>query len=68
MILKYYEEFHSIKTFSKLLNHFTSVITLYMPGHRLTSSQYAHQKNLEHFGNHIVQLEEQSFTHISQVV
>ena len=42
--------------------------TLYMPGHRLTRSQYAHQKNVEHFGDLIVQLDEQTLTHTSCVV
>ena len=39
-----------------------------MPRHRLTQSQYAHQKNVEHFGDLIVQLDEQAFTHIPQEV
>jgi len=39
-----------------------------MPGHRLTASQYAHEKNVEHFGDFIVQLDEQHSTHISPVV
>ena len=41
---------------------------LYMPGHRLTQSQYAHQKNIEHFNDFIVQLHEQALTHISRLV
>jgi len=35
---------------------------------RLTQFQYAHQKNVEHFGDLIVQLDEQALTHISRVV
>jgi len=44
------------------------MITLFIPGLRLSPPQYAHQKNVEHFGDLIVQLEEQSWTHITQVV
>jgi len=40
----------------------------YMPGQRLTQSQYTHQKNIKHFGDLIVQLDNQALTHISRVV
>jgi len=39
-----------------------------MPGHRLTQSQYAHQRVVEHFGDLIAQLDEQALTYISAVV
>jgi len=39
-----------------------------MPGQRLTQLQYAHQKNVEHFGDLIAQLDEQHLTHLSHVV
>jgi len=44
------------------------MITLYMPGRRLTQSRYAHQMNVEHVGDSIDQLEEQALTHLSQMV
>jgi len=39
----------SIKTLSNLLLLSTYVISHNILGHRLTQSQYAHQKNIEHF-------------------
>ena len=46
----------------------TSVTPAYMPGHRLTRSRYANQKNVEHFSDPIVHLNGQSLTHITRVV
>ena len=56
------------KTSSQSLPSFAYVTLHCMPGHRLTQSQYAHQKNVEHFRNLIVQLDEQALTHIPRVV
>jgi len=39
-----------------------------MPGHQLTQSKYALQQVVEHFGNLLFTLEEQSLTHTYRVV
>ena len=69
MILKYYIEFY-LKTNSQLLLLLLStfVTTQYMPGHRLTQSEYALQMVVEHFGNLLFGLEEHHSTHTYRVV
>jgi len=52
---------------SKLLLSYIYMILHYMPGPRLTQSQYAHQKSVEHFRDLIVQPKEQHLRHISRV-
>jgi len=65
-ILKYYEEFYSIKLSSKLLLYYTTVTLRFMPGHRLKQSEYTFQTNVESYGDFICALEEERLTHISQ--